>query len=419
MMTTDTVTQEEVTRVGALLQEALGRCLNGVGGAHARPSHTAKRLGLDTTLVWRIVRAVRAPSPIGCVHRLPSPSGIAEFRSAIQSLPEVDGRELDGAMRAFESLIDLFPSGRRGLNAAIEGWLPEARHAGLRTAAQDAFRAYSHLVGCQIDAHAIGTIVVPPAEGASADVLCDTLHVRVLDRIRRLRDGAPVALCSTARPTLDHSVSACGVSPVRRSHDASDIRDLLLSTIGMKPHEFSAHAVGGASVLTLPVGSPAVNESATIALASRAYGTWRAYRSREQETETGSYRYSVPCRASVNDLIVPQSLRSAGIPELLLHMQGTSTGDPMTDREAFELTRLPIPVSSSSGIALDASLSALEWNETPAYAESLRTAFAESGLDPRDFVAFRVRLDWPPPFVTLTWFYSLAEGPPGNSSYYI
>lgn len=280
----------------------------------------------------------------------------------------------------------------------------------MRSAAQDAFRAYSQLVGCQVDAHAIGTVVVPPVAGSGPDPLCDTLHVRVMQRIRRLRDGAPVALCSTARPTLDCSRSAGGVSPVRKVHAPTDIRDMLLSTSGMEPHEFSAHAVGGSSVLTLPVGLPTVNESAMFALASRSHGIWRAYRSRQQETETGSYRYSVPCRASVNDLIVPHSLRSAGIPEILLHMQGTSSGDPITDRAAFELTRLPIPVSSSSGIALDASLSALEWNDAPAYAESLRTAFEESGLDPREFVAFRVRLDWPPPFVTLTWFYSLAEG---------
>lgn len=398
---------EQVRVVGETLQASLVEALNLVGGSHARPSHIARRLDMDTTAVWRVVRAALASSPISCVHNLPGPGALNDFRRAVERHAAVGVPDLTVAVALFEELLEEFPSGRRGLNAAIEGWLPAARERGLRTASQSAFRAYAQLIGCQIKGMAIASVLTP----SRTPGLMDLIHVRLMHDIQRMRDGAEITLCGSHVLSMApeaHSLAA--MQRLGHSGPCLSIGDTLLDEFGSHPPVVTGTAEAGrTSMLTLPVGSPPVNRPATIALGYRMEGAWRSRQTKTIKNEWISTRYSIPVRLSVSDLVVPRSMWRGGLPEVVVNLHGGAIANPDTDREVYELTRIPLGVSSGPAMTLLPDLSNLDWVGAPAYAGAVRFAFEREGLDPADFVGFRVVMDHPVPMSTLTWFFALPE----------
>lgn len=407
-MTTDGRLSELVARVetvGAELQAGIGEAVGGLGGIEARPAHVARRLGMDTTAVWRVLRAGTAPSPITCVHVAPGPTGLGDFLRAVEAQGLGGTERLGRAIGAFAGLLNDFPTGRRGLNAAIEGWLPEARERGLRTASQSAVRAYAQLIGCQMRCVAVAGVLVPSDEAGYLDMV----HVRVLHQVRRLRDGAAISVTGThilsLLPDADPMDAACVLGTHER---CEDIRGFLLPEFGSRPTpELGAARVGMTSTLTLPVGSPAVSQTVTIALGYRLRRTWRTTRSGGLDFEWLGSRCSLPARSMVSDLIVPRSFWSGGLPEILVTLQGGTPVSPEADRAAYELTELPLGVSSGPATTLSEDLAELGTGDAPTYLGAVRHAFAAEGIDPRDCVAFRAAVDHPVPLSTLTWFYPL------------
>lgn len=371
---------------------------------------------MDTTIAWRLCRAASEHSPHACIHALPGPAALNAFIAAVRPLIDPKDRPANQAIASlaeavgqFDALIAQIPSKRRGLNALIEGTNPEAKDRGIRTASQGAFRAFSQLLGSEIEGNAIATIVLPPQQGATT---CDILHVRVMERIRRLRDGAPIALCSTPYPARVADRAISEAFQTLAGEPFGDARDLIMegeSSPDLPP--LDTRVVAGASVLVLPIGSPPATHAATIALGYRSNGVWSAWRSASQSHNWGSYRYSVPSRHAVNDLILHRSLWGGGLPEVLTHLQGSASDPPTRDRLAFELTELPLGIACAPAQALDESCHAVEISRVPTYGRAVHSAMRSAGLDPREFVMFRAKIEHPVPMMTLTWWCPLRDAP--------
>lgn len=394
-----------VETVGAELQAAITESVRDLGGVDTRPAHLARRLGMDTTAVWRVLRAATAPSPIACVHVIPGPMGLADFRRAVVEHGGGHGERLGGAITGFEALLADFPSGRRGLNSAIEGWLPEARERGLRTAAQGAVRAFSQLIGCQVRCFAVASVLVPSEDEGYLDLV----HVRVLHQVRRMRDGAAISLTGTHILSLRPEAEPMDLTRSLGTHERrEDIRGFLLPAFGTRPApELGAVRLGQTSTLTLPVGLPDVSQPVTIALGYRTRLAWRAARGGGIDTEWISNRCSLPTRTMVSDLIVPRSMWSGGLPEILITLQSGTPVNPDSDRAAYELTELPLGISCGPATLLSPDLAELGTGEAPTYLDAVRFAFQAEGIDPRSYVAFRASVDHPVPLSTQTWFYPL------------
>jgi hypothetical protein len=403
----------DVSRVGTLVQRALSAVIVAIGGRNAKPLHVSRKLGMDSTVVWRLVTASRASTPAGCLHGLPGPQSISMlFQEAERISPGAASGGAE-ALRAFEELLARFADGRQGLNAAIEGWLPEARTSGMRAAAQSSFRAMSQVLGCQILGNGIASIVVPSS--TDGDV-CDVIHVRLMHGIRRLRAGAPIALCSTplieAAPSEGDHGNASAI-PTRVRVDGSEARrvsDLLLMEHCSDPLPVIAtHSVSRALVMTLPTGSPRVNEETTLALGYRSDGAWQRYASERLSHEWGTYRYSVPSKWAVNDLLLHRDVWSGVLPEVMTHFQGTATPDGGSDRRTYELSRVNVGVQSSSMFELEPGCGALSDARVPGYQDAVAGALEAAGFEAKDFVGFRATMPHPITFMSLTWWYGLPE----------
>jgi len=179
----------------ALLERAVGPACAREG---LRPAELIRGLGLDKSLAGRVVKAVRAADPLEALHALPTPQGLAlvltgaQARLAQGGLSEGDpGRALlaaaGRAREAFAALLAEFPGGRGDLEAALTGWLPEARDVAEREARRDVFRGMSVIAGVRSAAFYTGYFLAPSA----ADGRVDTAWVLRHERLRRLSVGSP------------------------------------------------------------------------------------------------------------------------------------------------------------------------------------------------------------------------------------
>lgn len=395
-----------VETIGSALQTALVRALDPVGGPHMRPAHAARRLGMDTTAVWRVFQAATAPTPVACVHALPGLTGLSDFRRAVERHAGVGFPDLALAISRFEQLLEEFPAGRRGLNAAIEGWLPAAREKGLRSASQAASRAFSQLIGAQAKGVGIASILTPSQDGADA---FDLIHVRVIQDLQRLRDGAELPLAGTHVSSQDPSMESLQITrPLGPSRPITDIRDLVIPEFGSLPPVSLGHArFGPMSVLTLPVGEPPVNESATVALGYRTLRSWLRDPDPASPPNWISRRSALPVRVAIDDLVVHRSIWNGGLPEMLLNLQFGGPINPSTSGHAYMLSEIPLGISPGPAKSLMSDLRELTWDDAPTYRQAVAHAFESESIDPADYVAFRVAMEHPVPMSTLTWFYKM------------
>jgi hypothetical protein len=111
---------QRIARIAAELRACLTPLVIELAGDPPRPMRLTQGPGLDKSLASRLVQAVRTGGDLEFLHQVPSPNGLRILVQHAQGLADTSLlRDLEAAVKRFESLLDTLPGGRQTLDAQM------------------------------------------------------------------------------------------------------------------------------------------------------------------------------------------------------------------------------------------------------------------------------------------------------------
>lgn len=403
--------REHAELVGGAIRSTLEQLVLAISGPTPRPSHLITNLGLDKTIAGRIIQTVRSTDPLKALSRSPSPLGLEMFIRASEGAGSAGaGPRREAIERAqeavvrFERLLSRFPRGRAGLEAAISGWLPEAREQGERAARQAAFKSMSFLLGYQSEVTLGCTLLRPSADGQAVDVA----YVSGQYGLRRLRVGEPLSVSGTRYYPLGQP-GAAKTNPTTLDGRPLDERSCLLT-------EFCEPGVPRLDVVythdqrlfVLPADEPGLNEPVTVVLGHATRGSWARYASPQLREEWQTMLSRCPTRVFLNDTFLHEDVYPGVEPLVTTHIVGMS---PLPARErgpGFPLDE--VHLSKEVGW-VRGDLDNIGTGEIPRHPELIASMFERLGEDPRKYRTHRLRMSYPVSAIVATRWFTLPERP--------
>jgi hypothetical protein len=393
-----------VEMVGTQLRTSLEEAVLAISGPSPRPNHLITRAGLDKTLAGRIMQTVRSPDALGAVTRCPAPNGLGIFVRAAQAAG-VDARSIERVARAvtsFEELLARFPRGRSGLEAAVSGWMPEAREQGEKTARQSVFKGMAFLFGYQSEATLGLSMLKPSADGNAVDVAM----VNGQYGLRRLRQGEPLSI-SGVRYYAKGATGSLDLNPRTLDGGPMEGTACLLNEFcvpGAPP--LDVVKTRDQRLFVLPAGEPEVNSPITLVLGHTQAASWRRYSSPDLKEEWQTILARCPTRVLINDTFIRDDVYQGVEPVVTTHIVGMS---PLPARErgpTFPLDEVHLNVESgwvAGGIA------SIGTGDVPRHAELALEVFRRLGEDPARYRIHRLRMQYPVTGIAATRWFPLRE----------
>jgi hypothetical protein len=384
--------------VGALL-DSLRAVVDSIDSSPTRPMVLARALGVHKNLAGRVLAAIRAGDLLAGAHHLPAPQGLGLFLSACarQRVPREKVLEAQKAADAFEVLIARDTGGRDALEAMIAAWMPEVRRQGERARKQSVYKAMSYLLGYQVDAKLAVTMVQPSAENPDT---CDLLAVYGCRGLRRLRPGAPVTIAISGTRT-DNGITrgkSC-FEPLSGEHVAGQYVLKEFSTVPLP--ELILHEEGEVIRFMLGKGGLGPKGGVTLMFADIVRGAFRRYQDDASSEEASAAILSMPCQVLVRDVYLRDDVCPGAQPKLTTSM--LRPGDPAPPgRSSNMIDRLEL---SETVQYLGFGTTGIHTEDIPDYAAMLNQVFDAAGWPKERFRGYRLRVQYPVPFMVYTiWF---------------
>lgn len=396
--------------VGATIRSALEEVVLAISGPTPKPSHLIARLGLDKTLAGRIIQIVRTSDPLTALSRSPSPLGLEIFIRAFQGAgdqPELMAR-LQDAVARFERLLSRFPQGRTGLEAAISGWMPEARELGERAARQSAFKAMSFILGYQSEVTLGCSVLRPSADGKAVDVA----YVSGQFGLRRLRVGEPLSIFGTRYYPLPETGFP---DPNPRTLDGRSIEEascILAEFCEPRVPRLDVVKTKDLRLFVLPSDEPGLNEPVSMVIGHYTENSWRRYSAPDRREEWQTTLPRCPTRVFINDTFIHEDVYPGVEPVVTTHIVGVS---PLPARErgpSFPLDE--VHLSKEAGW-FRGGLRNIGTGDIPRHAEIIASVFRRLGEDPSKYRTHRLRMNYPVSGIVATRWFRLPENPDGST----
>lgn len=375
-----------------------------LGAAPQKPGQLVDELGLDKTLASKLMRGLKAEEPLRGLFELPAPKGLGIAADAAATKGAAS-KALAAARARIDELADLqasFPGGRAGLLAVLSGWLPETREKEDRQARQASFRAMSTITGTRIDAIHNAYLYAPSPDDPER---CDTAWVVARYGLRRLRLGSSIRVTSLVADGggLDRAVRlTLDGAPLGNAPDR-----LLLPEFCSDPlPDLRVEERLDRFDLVLGKNSPPLDGSTDLALGSMSRGLVPRYRSEGRSWEYTMQTAVRPAVVMVADLLVHRELFGGRPPIVTSHLGLADPDLRGPHHEQADVVDQPIDMKD-----LGTGLSRLGSSDLPRARELLGHAFSSLGWDPEEFRAYRVRVPYPAPSVTLALWLELPERP--------
>jgi len=401
-------TRARVASVGSELRARLEEVVLAVVGPMPRPVDLISATGMDKSLAGRLLKTVRSTDPLVAIHACPSPQGLRLFLDAAErggAGAEVIGRGRE-AVSAFEGLIRDFTGGRSALDAAVVGWLPDARAREQRAARQSIHKSMSTVLGYLADIH-VGTQIITPCN--DPDTWDNTvLFGRV--GLRRLRHGTPLAILGTRRyPTDAMGRELPGVENIHGEVSPPTPAGYLVEPFCSAPlPRLELRETADQTMLALMEDSPDVNVPVTIFSALVLRQSWLRYRSEHRQAEWNTQIPRIPCRLMLNDFVLHRDVEVSGEPYTTVRLLGLGGAAPKPGPSGAEIDHIDMPAETSWHSFAEGSVGN---GSVPRYPELLSHILEARGFDPVEFRVYRRRTEYPLPFVAVATWWDLPERP--------
>lgn len=354
-----------------------------------RERDLVQTLGLDRSLVGRLVRAGRTTGQRELIQELPSAEGMAAILDALRASGLIDDDLLSAgkaSLQRFDAFVDAYPGKRRAVMVRLASELPSERETIDRRARRAMFQAASDLLGYRVR-HAVVTLLI--VDGPDPERF-DTLYLYSKFGLERTRADGPPIIVSSLR--AGKSSTGPGFLPADPGADRNDATAALLQEfctgparvqfVDVTPERTELHISSDTPPLHHPIDVLCAQRADGVLLRRRREGfahEWRRTVSRiPAERVSIDFVFGPGVYEGVEIAVSEHLFRS----ELPLHPSATgSRADQL--RSSAQIGRVT------------AGIDALTLDDEPGYGQALRTMLGYAGLDARACRSARVSKQYP------------------------
>lgn len=373
-----------------------------------RPQDTARRVGLDKSLSWKLSRILMEEDAIATVPLMPGRAGLG---IAIRGFTKVGAskRALDHLQTAIDE-FDRMVEVHCGDRDTLEMMLGHLHRDNNQAAAQDeihrkkSFQGNSAIWGAQARVQICSHFVAPSSDPDQ----CDIALVTGLIDLRRLRQDVPWAISTLRRyhddgtefqrvriEPIDERVKP-GEVPLMRDFCSQPLAEMRIAPEPRPPRKsdgFTRH-----EIVEGPVGSTA---ACTAISGFITRGDWSRWRTEHDDVSEFVVSLVTPAELLIHDLYVHRDLRLPEPPEVCLY-SALPSGPvyPDTDRARGVLPSRETLIELGSPPASMVP-------ELPQYRDIVETVFKRLGngrgsagnganWSAKDFVGYRRKMKFPP-----------------------
>ena len=384
----------QIARVAAALRVCLTPIVHTLAGDPPRPMRLTQGPGIDKSLASRIVQAVRTHDDNDFLHTVPSPTGLRILIEHARGLVDASLlRDMEAAVKRFESLIDALPGGRQTLDAQMGEASTVIRERREQIARQASFKAQSFLFGHFCETLTTSLFVVPSADPVKVDV------IEVQRRLGLQRAAASVALpllsVHTAKPGRDDAPQMLPLAGGEASIDPAAY--LVDAGCSLPPPDLQVQSEGATTIFVLRPGHDAP-------MPARVTTAFRVLRAEPLAPESPwinlrTYMLHTPCRTLVRDIHIAEGVWPDARPEVGFYLPGPS-GTPAVVIEPGQphLRRVNLTARIEQ---LPPGARALELDGTPDHRPAVESALAQAGVSAQAFRGWRCRMGYPVPLIEM------------------
>ncbi|UCE62183.1 MAG: hypothetical protein JSU63_10825 [Phycisphaerales bacterium] len=380
--------EHRLSRAAERVRTAIGELVDTMPVRVKRPAEFQRVLKLDRSLSSRVLRALQMDDPLAALQRMPGPHGL---RLLLKAAKKVTSDE-ESVLRAEEALDDLEHlvtseiGDWKALEAALCGWLPDAREQFEMSNRQVAFRAMSNIKGVMAHAELSVTLIHP---GAANTDCVDRAGITGICRMRRLRPGTPMGLLhgsSIAPPPGTQRLSLEG-NRIDPTHGAPLLREFSSSPTP----KFEVRVDGEIVHYVLTGDGVGVSSAVDLYFADVMRGRYPSNKSISPRPATPGAVIDIPVKTLIVDVLVHEEVWPGVEPELRMYdTAGRGIANP-TD-PSRDMDRVDVLESIQS---LGTQFSRFRTTEVARYPDMVRFVCGRLGWDSERFRGFRCRVDYP------------------------
>ncbi len=382
------------------LRGALIEAYQAVGADSDSPREAARTLNIDKNLTWKLGRIINEEAIERVAGSIPGASAVQKVVDAFAHAG-VNAQLIDAvqhAFDAFDQMVEIHTGDREALNLLLDSMAMSGSEQ-LVKSRKLAFKGNSGIWGAQARVRLHTSIIAPNEDRPE---ILDYAQIGGYSDLQRLRPNGAWPLFRMRYFNDD------GVSHTNRMSSLIDEYDAQV------PHLLPGFSMGeNPSVTTKQIASGLVYELSggpvgRTSQCSLYYGFSDAgslSRYRDEHNELGEVLclVNIPIETVMMDMLVHRDFASQIDPEIVVY--GRASGD-LNEHEQRD-PRYQLPVSESLRFLGQNPI--LATPHIPRYTDMVELAFARCGFDPKDFVAWRLVIPYPPMTSTIAIRFTLPD----------
>lgn len=385
------------------LRAAVAGLLSAVGADPTKTRESARLLGLNRGLAWRLTRIVRAPDSPAVVSDVPSRQSMRTFIEACRDLgaPREPVEAAFEAVESFEQSVDRCSGDRKTLAMMMANHSGSGRGTEQEKARRKLYEGASSVWGVQADIRFVSVFVYPseddPTKLSAGHVTGYVGFRRLSQRSWPMSYEAVHKATGEAAPIQKEPLEPEGVHEgelqlLKSFCDPPDLKIEVNRSGDYKRFELAAGPVGNKGVTTCVFGS----------LLRSIYDRYSA----QPDTAGFMVLLQTPVERVVFDMFVHKDL-GVGLPprtQLLDRLTYPHNNDESEfDRQKLSISEEAVMLPSSAAGAIHA--------EIPWYPKLLNFVTGRIGKDMSEFNASRFEMAYPPISTTLSRRFDLQRPP--------
>lgn len=366
---------------------------------------SARVLGLNRGLVWRLTRVVRAPDMAGAVSNVPARASLNRFIDACaeRGAPQVRIEAIRTAIERFESSVGRCSGDRKTLSMLMANTTGQADSVEGERARRKAFEGQCAVWGVQAHVRFVSVFLFPATDDPG---FFDVAHVTGYVGFRRLR--------ATPWPLSYEAVQSRAGQAVRFRKEPLDAQGhggaQLLSRFCDPPNpNIEVVTLGSMKRFELTAG-PVGNEGVSTCV----FGTYLQHLYPRVESEEHAYAsfavlLETPVERVLFDMFVHRDIGLAEMPTAHLCDRLTHPAPPADD----DVAKLALPVSDRP-TPLGRGASSTLSPHIPWYPRLVHYVTERTGHAPEEFSGSRFEMAYPPIPTALVRRFPLAKASSGS-----
>ncbi len=382
------------------LRSAISELFSATPGGVRRAVDIQKIFGLDNKTSWRLFKLASTSDPLSVGMHVPGRPSVkrALDAAAKHTVPAPTIQAVLEAFEAFEELVDRYAGNRTTFDSMVSVFGDDDAAQIDLMHRRAAFRANSHLLGVRSDAQMITHLCFPNRDEPD---MFDVAVIQGSYGLLRLRRHIswPVATASGSHngenPIIkevdslsDHDPDRIGLISEFSDHPRSQLR-----VRSGSPGQLNIDLVGDA------VGIPSTS-TCLFGHLTRSLAPWR--RTATDEDLDILMHLVTPTELLLSNVCIHEG--TFGRPQSKTAFKTAMSINASGQQAPGKHPPIDLPIRNKTACT-GAGIDALHTPELPRYTELMRQTFDRLGLDPDEFVNYRLRVEFPP--VTSTAVFSI------------